>query len=259
MTIAADPTQLLLGRGKAYFDRFDASGNSTGLRFLGEVAKLELTPTVQTKDRFTSTKAAGTKIAHNITQQTHTLAIEMLEYQADNIALALLGDNITLTQSGGSITAETVSAAPTAGKCYQLANRIVSALVLTTGAGGVTPVVIGTDYEIVDATIGLIHILPGSTVVTSANPLKAAYTAGAIAGGKQVQGGTVGKIQGRLVYIADPANGPGHDAEFWRVQIEPSGALAFLTDDYGSIPIKGELIDDSANHPTQPLYRITLR
>ena len=47
--------------------------------------------------------------------------------------------------------------------------------------------------------------------------------------------------------------------EVWRIRFQPSGAIALITDDYSNIPLKGEALDDSNNHPEQPLYRLTLR
>ncbi len=258
MPVSADPTQLLLGRGKVFFDRFDASGNPTGLRFVGEADKLDITPSVTNKDYFTQTKAASTKLASNITNQTHEIDLQLREYQPENLALAMLGDSIALTQTQQTVAdgTEQLSAKALPGCVYQTKYRNISALTAKTG---VTPLVADTDYEILDPKLGLIHILPGTTVLDGTKPLNVGYTAAAIATGKQIQGGTTSKIEGKLVFIGDPANGPALDAEIWRVRWQPSGALSFITDDYSSIPLKGEVMDDAANHPAQPLYRVTQR
>ena len=259
MPIASDPTQLLLGRGKVYFDRFDSNGNTTGLRFMGEADKLEINPSATTKDYFTMSKAASTKLAQNIINQTHEIDLSLREYSPANLALALLGDAITLTQTQQVISAtpgEQLSAKATPGCCYQTQYRNISLVTCKTGS---TALVLGTDFEIIDPTLGLIRVLPGTTQLDGTKPLSVAYTAAAIAAGQQIQAGTQSKIEGKLVYVGDPVNGPAYDAEVWRVRFQPSGALALITDDYGSIPLKGEVMDDSMNHPVQPLYRATLR
>ena len=217
MPIAADPTQLLLGRGMVYFDRFDSNGNPQGLRFVGEADKFELNPTSTVKDYFTMTKAASIKMAQNIVQQTHEFDIQLREFQAANLAMALLGDSIVLTQNQTVIAAggELLSAKALPGCCYQTAHRNISAVSCETGA---TPLVAGTDYEVVDATLGLIHVLPGTVVLDGTKPLSIGYTAAAIAAGTQVQAGTESKIEGKLVYISTPANGPAYDVEVWRVR-----------------------------------------
>jgi hypothetical protein len=258
MPVTPDPNQLLLGRGTLYFDRFDVNGLPQGLRFVGEVDKLEINPTSTTKDYFTMTKAASTKIAQNITQQVHEFDLQFREYNADNLAIALIGDKITLTQGATVVAAgvEQLTAKALPGYIYQTANRMISAVTAKTGA---TALVAGTDYEVLDATLGLIHVLPGTVTLDGTLPLSVGYTAAAIANGTQIQGGTQSKIEGKLVFIGDPANGPVYDAEIWRVRFQPSGALALITDDYSVIPLKAEAMDDSANHPTQPLYRVTKR
>lgn len=258
MPVQADHTQLLLGRGKVFFDSFDSSGASTGLRFLGEADKLEINPSVQTKEYYTHTKATATKLAQNITQQTHEFDLQLREFQSENVALALLGDSVIFTQAQTTIAAnapEQLSAKATPGRVYQTANRNISAVTATSGS---TPLVSSTDYEILDSQMGLIRVLPGTTVLDGTKPMSVAYTASSVTT-TQVQAGTSSKIEGKLVYISDAANGPNFDAEIWRVRVQPSSALALITDDYGSIPLKCEAMDDSANHPAQPLYRLTKR
>jgi hypothetical protein len=256
MPVNADPTQLLLGRGKVYFDRFDSAGNATGLRFVGEADKFEITPSVTVKDYYTMSKAERTKIAQHIDTQMHEVDIQLREFQADNLALALLGDNSVLAQAGGAVVGEQLTAAATPGRIYQTAQRNISAVTAKTGA---TVLVAGTDYEIVDTKLGLIRAIPGSIHLDGTAPLSVDYTGGVIAGGVQVKAGVESKIEGKLVYIGDPADGPQLDVEVWRVRIQPSGALALITDDYASIPLKGEILDDTKNHPTDPMYHVTYR
>ena len=200
MPVASDPTQLLLGRGKVYFDRFDSSGNPTGLRFVGEADKLEINPSATTKDYFTMSKAASTKLAQNIINQTHEIDLSLREYQPANLALALLGDAITLTQTQQTVASEPLSAKASPGCCYQTQYRNISAVTCKTGS---TALVLGTDYEIVDPTLGLVRVLPGTTQLDGTKPLSIGYTAAAIAAGQQIQAGTQSKIEGKLVYIGD--------------------------------------------------------
>jgi hypothetical protein len=255
MSVNANGDNLLLGRGKVYFDRFDSAGQPTGLRFLGESDKIEINPSVTTKDYFTMAKAASTKLAQNIINQTHEIDVSLKEYVAENIALALLGDSVVLTQATDDVVDEVLTTKALPGYLYQTLNRKIS---VVTAKTGVTALVDGTDFEVIDTELGLVRAIPGGAL-DGTKPLSVSYTAAAIVAGKQIQAGTTSKIEGKLVFVGDPANGPAQDAEVWKVRFQPSGALALITDDYGSIPLKGEVMDDSANHPTQPLYRVTQR
>jgi hypothetical protein len=259
MPVNSDPTQLLLGRGKVYFDRFDSAGLPQGLRYVGEVDKLELNPSATTKDYFTMSKANSIKMQQNITNQTHEVDLQFREYQPANLAIALLGDAIVLTQAAEAVLTEVLTTKALPGYVYQTRYRNISGVVPAV-AGGLG--VLGTDFEVLDPKLGLIHVLPGTAVFDGTKALTLDYAGAAIAaadGKLQVQGGTESKIEGKLVFVGDPANGPAVDVEVWRVRFQPSGAIALITDDYGTIPLKGEAMDDSANHPTQPLYRITQR
>lgn len=260
MPVTPDPNQLLLGRGKVYFDRFDNTGAPTGLRFMGEADKVEINPSVTSKDYFTMTKAVSTKLAKNVVNQTHEVDVQLREYTAQNLALALFGESIVLTQAAApAVAGEQLTAKALPGLIYQTSKRNISG-VAPAAAGGLG--VLGVDFEVLDPKLGLIHVLPGTVVFDGTHPLTIDYAAAAILatdGKLQVQTGTVPKIEGKLVFVGDPANGPAKDAEIWKVRFEPSGALGLISDDYAAIPLKGEVMDDSANHPTQPLYRVTDR
>jgi hypothetical protein len=255
--LEANGANLLLGRGKVYFDRFDSSGNKTGLRFVGEAGKMELSPSVQTKERFTYAKNSSIKIAKNVTQQTHELNIELNEYTADNIALALLGDSVLLTQTTSSVVAEAIPWVAKNNRIYKTAKRLISAVIVKKAG---TPGVLGTDFAVQDDKLGLVQIITGG-VFADGDSLTVDYTAGAIAapGLGKVNAGTLATIDGYLAFVGDPANGPAYDGEFWRCRINPNGALALITDDYGAIPLQFEVLDDTANHPTEPLYRLIKR
>jgi hypothetical protein len=257
MPTVADGSKLMLGRGKIYFDRWTpGTTTSTGLRFLGDCNKFDIVPSVQTKDRFASTKKTATKLATVNVSQTHMLQIQMGEVDPENVAMALLGDTALITQAATPITAEALTANAQLGRIYKTAKRLISA---TTVHQGATALVLGTDYEIEDATMGLIRILPTSATVTPGSALTIDYTPTAITapGLTQVSAGLESNIDGMLVFLGDPAQGHKWDGEFWHVRFTPNGALSLITDDFLDIPVQAEVLDDSVNHPTQPLYRLT--
>ena len=112
MTLQADGTQMLLGRGKWYFDRGD------GLRFLGNADSAEITPSVNKVEKFGSTNAAAAKVASVTINQTHMLAINLNEYDPENLALALLGTTASLSQTTASVSAGALTTAVKMGRIY---------------------------------------------------------------------------------------------------------------------------------------------
>jgi hypothetical protein len=249
MPSAANGDNLYIGTGKFYFDRFDPTTLlPTGVRrFVGEVDKGDVSISSTNKTRYTTTKASNNKIASLDIQQTHTLALSLMEFTKENLALAFLGNLSVFTQPITAVTAEAVASVYKAGDILQLAERNPTTLVLT---GASDPLVLGTDYEIENQGLGLIRMLTAGTTIT------AAYTPGTT-GLPRIAAGQNPSILGRVIFIGDPMNGPGFDVELWKVKFMTSGVVSLLGTDFGSVTMNGEVLDDSTNHPNAPLYQIT--
>lgn len=254
--IEADGSNLLLGRGKWYFDR-KVSGAYTGYLFLGNADSAELNAEAQKTEKYSSTRAAASKLASTVTQQNFTLSINLNEYSPENLALALFGTTGAVSQTGATVTNEALTGGINAkkGRLYRTAFRNISSVAVKQG---VTTLVAGTDYEIQDEKTGLIYLLPTSATITEASPLTIDYAYATINLTK-VSAGVVGSIQGCLLFVGDPAAGPAYDVEFWIADISPNGAIALITDDYGSIPLTVEILEDANGHPNDPLYRMVKR
>jgi hypothetical protein len=222
------------------------------LRFVGEADKGDISISSTNKSRYTTTKAANNKIASVDIQQTHTIALDLMEFLPENLALALLGTVAPITQSGNAITGEQVATAASAGSIYKLRYRNISALTLKVGAS----VLDENDYEIEDARLGLVRILPGVSI--GAGGLTADYTSETQIF-QRIAAGQNTAIYGRLVFVEDPTSGPAKDVEIWKVKFMSGGVLSLLSDDFNKMSLSGEVLDDSANHPAAPLYQVTFR
>src|SRR5690242_2869631 len=112
MPAQANGNELGIGRGKFYFDRFGPDLRPTGvLRFVGEADKGDISISSTNKARYTTTKATNNKIASVDIQQTHTLALDLMEFVPENLALALLGTVAPVTQSGNTTIGEVLATA----------------------------------------------------------------------------------------------------------------------------------------------------
>lgn len=251
MPSAANGDNLYIGRGKFYFDRFDPTTLlPTGVRrFVGEVDKGDISISSTNKSRYTTTKATNNKIASIDIQQTHTIALDLMEYTPDNVALALLGTATTFTQTVTPVTAEALASTYSIGDILQLKGRNPASLVLT---GSSSALVLGTDYEIEDLKLGLVRMLTAGTTLT------AAYTPGTPTK-QRIAAGQNAAIYGRLIFVGDPTSGLGFDVEIWKVKFMSSGVYSLLADDFAKMSLTGEILDDSANHPVAPLYQQTFR
>lgn len=251
--------KVLLGRGKIYFDRNATFGAKTGLRYLGDAEKLEITTADEKAQVYDYGKPTAPLLNEVVSRRTVTLAMTLREYTKENLALALMGFEDNYTQTSTAVTGESLTAGAVKGRSYKTVKRSISSVVVKKGA---TVLVLGTDYDIADATLGLIHIREGSVTVSDGDALTVDYTPAAIAspGLNRIQGATASQIIGQIVFVGDPGAGPAYDAEVWKVSISSDGVLGFITGaDFGSFELKAQVLSDDANHPTEPYFRLTQR
>jgi len=250
MSEVVNGNNVLLGRGKVYFDRFDASGNPTGERFLGNCPTFEITPTSEDIKKYSSADAAADLIASDVLRTTLALRIVGDEFTKENLAMALFGDNSTLSQTGASVTDEAI-AGVLQGRYYALAYRDVSNVVVT-DTGGVTTFVEGTDYT-VDATTGRIYVIVGGGIADDTD-LEVDYDYATISL-PTVRGMNQTSVKGKIRFIGDPARGPKWEIEIWRASVHADGAMGFISDEYANFTMTGDIESDATNHPNEPHFR----
>lgn len=254
--INPDGAQCLLGRGKVYFDRLTAAGLHTGERFLGDCTAFEITPTVETKDKYGSTDPTGALLARAVVRSAQELSIEFGEFDPDNLALVLLGEKASLVQAATPVVDEAIAASGVfMNRWYKLANRAMGSVVVRKG---VTVLTVTTDYvmDLVNGRILFVSGGPGgvvegdTTLECDYTPTSKTYT--------QVRGGTQAKIEGKIVYIGDSAKGPNYHVEAWLCQVAPDGGVPFIGQDWAAGKLKGAVQSDAVAHPTAPYFLMTL-
>lgn len=251
---APSSDNLLLGKGQVYFDRFTTAGVSTGLKHLGNVETLELTTEDDVIEKYSSMVNSSPLYKRVNRRRTTTLRITGNEFNPENVALALMGIQSTLAQAATAVVGEAIAATTVPGTYYKTLKLgpISAVAVKFAGVAGV----LGTDYAIIDATTGLIRILPG-TIKTGAVTIDYTPTAYASTTSPQViSGGAQGVIEGRLLFIGDPASGPKMMVNVWHVSISPDGALGLISDDFATMGLSAAVLDDSVAHPASPLYEV---
>jgi hypothetical protein len=250
---APNPNNVLLGRGKLYFDRFlPGTTTRTGEQDLGNCTALEVEVKPEVKEKYESMDPASSLYSRGVTRETVTIKITGDEYSPDNLQLATLGSITTVAAAGATIAAEQITPAAILGRYYPLLNRNITTL--TDIKQGSTALVLGTDYT-ADLVRGRIYLMPGSATIIPGTPVTAdyifaqySYTAVALA--------TQGTIDGFLRYISNDIKGPNYDGLWWHVSFVPSGGLAFIADDFGNWTMEGECIADPADHPTCPIGQL---
>jgi hypothetical protein len=108
-SVAPDPANELLGRGKLFIDKWDTGGNRTGQQDFGNCSVYEVEDKVEVKEKYEQMDPEGSLYARAVTRQTVTLKITGDEITLDNIATALNGTIEQIAATGATITAETIT------------------------------------------------------------------------------------------------------------------------------------------------------
>lgn len=251
MPEAVNGNNILLGRGKVYFDRFDSAGNRTGELFLGNCPTFEITPSPEEIKKYSSADKAADLIASDVLRTSLALRIVGDEFSKENLAMALFGDTSTLAQTGAAVTNEAISGV-LQGRYYPLSKRQVSAVTVT-GPSGTPTYVLNTDYK-VDAVSGRIYIVEGGGIADATN-IEVDFTYATLSL-PTVRGMNQTSVKGYLRFIGDPARGPKYECEIWRASIRADGAIGFISDEYSSFTLTGDIESDAIHHTSEPHYRL---
>jgi|SRR5215469_3421824 len=249
-----------LGKGSVLLDRF-LNGSPTGVFIhLGNCSKFELEPKDDMAELYQSLYPSPTKIAQAVKKRDIKISIEGTDFSADHSQIYSIASGVaTRSQTGATVTAEVVvSAAQTAnakGRYFQVQKFPVATL--TDLKQNSIALVNGTDYVVLDLTHGIIYIpLTSGIDTTGTLAISADYTS-ATSSASQVPGHTVNFIQGHILFVPDPADGPNIMVDVWRVNLTQNGKIGLISDEYGNWTLEGSCLDDTANHATAPFYQLT--
>jgi hypothetical protein len=251
----------MLGKGSILLDRFDpTSGLPTGLQHLGNCTKFELDLKDDIAELYQSINKNVTLIATAVKKRQPKISITGTDFSSVHIAIAQMSAGKTsVATAAATFTAEALISAAQApnaiGRYFRLLNRNVDNVttppVLTSNSAMLT---VGTDYIVADPIQGLIYIPAGSTISTHA--VTATYNT-LVGSNDHVAGATVPFVQGHILFVPDPVDGQKIGCDIWRVNLNPNGNLGLIADDYGNWSLDGNILDDTANHPTAPFYDYT--
>lgn len=231
----SDETQnFVLGAGKLYFDPFDANGDKTGERYLGDTPGFEITIETESLEKWGSDAAVAEKLKDVTTQVTRNTTIQCDNIVDENLELFVIGDLETLSSSAGSVADEDLGTVK-ASRYYQLGVsatlptgvRDIENVVVHDGSTGGTTYTEDTDYE-VDLALGRIHILPGGSLAGNQAYVDYDTKAGSRT---QVLSADTAPQSGALRFIADNTEGDNRDLYAPNVQLRPNGAMAFKSRD----------------------------
>lgn len=249
---------LYVGAGEVWLDRFDASGNPTGLRHLGNVDTLGIAPKVDIIDKKSSMTGLRTLLSEVPKGFSAEVSMDLSEWDAENLALAMLGTTSVFSQA----TNPTVTAGP-------INNGVAIVLDRWYDFGGLNPtvtdikqgattLVAGTDYVLrTDAGMVLFPSTGAATAAVTtwdgsfpaiANTLKKMI----------VQALAVSKVRGHLRYVSalDQAAGPRLMIDIWNLNLYPDGDISLIGEEFASFKLKGNMLADLTKPTGQQFFKV---
>lgn len=243
-----------LGRGEIYFARRDPNGRLGGERYLGNTPEFNTNFESETLDHFSSDRGIREKDASVILQINRTGSLITDNISPANVALFFFGSEAALTIAQATVADEQVGITDIGvekGMFYQLGatpNNPSGArgLIYPGSAGtafalkkGASTLVAGTDY-VVNAELGRVEILEGSSTVQDGDVLTATYTVAASTRSRIISGSS--PVEGALRFIAQNPTGKNIDYYMPSVKLSPNGDYALKSDEWQQIPFNVEIL-----------------
>ena len=185
----------------------------------------------------------GTWTAGETVTQTQPAASGKIVTAEENV-LCLVNVTGTFTRGASIATGEADDTATVAGV------EIVRGAIVQASTGD-TVYKAGADYHLIDKG-GMLCILPGGAAA-SAETVKVTCDCPAREV-ETIQALSEKECRGELLFIGSTT--PRMNLRAWKVDLKVSGGVGMINDDAGSIPMSGEFLSDSLNHPESPFFDV---
>jgi hypothetical protein len=224
-----------LGSGDVYVNR-KVNGIYQGFKRVGNATKFEIKENSELKERKSKGRANyGSSLNAVYVKQPAECNITLDDLDKDNLALVFLGNASAVSVSGSTVSDEVVTGYKD--HMFQTAKRKISSVVLTNSAGDTT-YVLNTDYEIVNADLGLIKVLSAGAI-TDGQSLKIDYTYGSMTSDKVAGGTNANIIMQVMLDGLNQADQTKAVVNVWEAVLSPQSGVDFLADDFTSIELSG--------------------
>ena len=246
---AANVLNYMIGKGKVYFDRHDANGVSSGELHLGNDPVFAETPTVEVLDHFSSMEGIKKKDLSVNLSVGITLKFTLDEININNLDIAFQGDGVEYTTqaAGNQVNEPIVSKLD---KYVKLSHRKLTAgTVNVTNVAGTITYTEDIDYE-VDYTIGRVKSIIGGLIANN-QVVHVDYTYEAC-DIPTIKPMTNTKVEGLIRFVGNCTHGADYEIVHWRVKLQASGDINFISDEWAQMEFTAEVLDDSINHPDSP-------
>ncbi len=240
MALAPSADNIILGKGELFWAPI-VSGVKAPYFHLGNCPRFAILFNDDVITLNSSMDADGGVIKRTMRKREVNIEITSNEYGMENLALAMMGDSATFTQTTGTVT-QTMTTSLVKDRYYKTTDRNVTITSLV--AGTVTLTTGSTGYTLADSSAGMIFVPTASTAVTG-TALVVIYTKAALSL-DQVNVATQAKKEGGLLFVPDPTTGPQFDVEVWYASSSPGGEINYIGEEYGEYQLNMVAQKDAA-------------
>ena len=242
-------TELVLGRGMVYFDRFaPGTTDSEGERYIGNTSTVQIGREIERVERMTSYRGQQVTKPGAVTAERHRI-----NFITDNISIENISDwyggmaTDQLVQSGG-IVQETMTVRP--GRIYQLGKsfrpfiglrHVAYVLIRKNGVP-----INGSNFT-VDAERGRVEFALNAPDI--AGPTEVAIQFDTRQHQRINVTSAPTEIYGSLRFVSDSAHGPNRDYFFPYVRLSPVGQIDLKGDEFQQMRFEATALRISPNTP----------
>lgn len=237
-------SNLVLGRGKVYFDRYAAgTTNKTGERYMGATPSFSVSAETTDLDHFSSEEGTQVKDESVTLRVDYTGALTVEDMSGPNTSLFFFGQDEVATVAAAVGEVDNFTAVQ--GFFYQLGMSDAKpegvshvSNVVVTDVGAVTTFVADTDYT-VDADGGFITVVEGGGIATN-TPIVVTYDVAAQTQERVISGTTA--VQGAMRFRSFNAVGGQRNFYMPKVTLRPNGEFALKGDEWQNISFNVEIL-----------------
>jgi hypothetical protein len=232
--------QGFIGAGVLHIDQYDPlTGLRTGELDVGNAQSFVINaPSIEKKEQKSMRPENYAQTMKSVvTKMDQELKITLTDINRENLILCMYGKGSDLAQTAGTGT-ETVNAI--VGRWVKLGKRNLDPATPPVVTVSAAAKVEGTDYEI-DYKVGRILVIKGGSITAGA--AMTVESTWLTLAGYQVDAQKVTKIEAYIRMVGrDMANDRDCEVIVHKVQLEPSGDMNWLTEDYATLEMKGKIL-----------------
>lgn len=263
-----DATRVTEKNAKSTISLEEISPENIDLAFLGDgvqtaaqsAGNLDAVQTTTVADRFVELNALGiyhTKLSHGTVTGGPFEAGETVTGATSGATAEVAwpaANHLELINVVGSFQAgETIDGGTSLASATVAGTEKVNDAVVTDAATPATRYTLGTDYTI-QADGGLLRELSGGSIAANTCYVSAQYGAKSL---KSVNALVNSSVEGQLLFIGTPDDGPKKKVEGWKVSLTITGEVKYISEGIATIPLEAEYLSDATNHPSNPFFKET--